>query len=154
MKKHFSIILLVFFLLTLAGCSKTENTGTAVSSEPNKWGITLEAENITSLGLTIVCSQSGGENTAQLLTGSYYIIEKLEKSQWVAIPYVPQEFDVSWTMEAWAIPKNSTTPWDVNWEWLYGNLSAGQYRIGKEIMNFRDTGDYDTEMVYAAFVIH
>ena len=51
------------------------------------------------------------------------------------------------------IQKEDTTQWDVNWEWLYGELPAGEYRIGKEIMNFRGAGDYDTEMLYAGFVI-
>ena len=67
--------------------------------------------------------------------------------------FAPQKYDIAWTMEAWMIPKEDTISWDVNWEWLYGKLPAGEYRIGKEIMNFRGTGDYDVEMVYAEFVI-
>ena len=45
-----------------------------------------------------------------------------------------------------------TGRWDVRWDWL-GELPAGEYRIGKKIMNFRGTGDYDEEMVYAEFAI-
>ena len=104
-------------------------------------------------GLSIVCHQSGGENVAQLHTGTYYVLQKLENEDWVDVEYLPQEYDVGWTMEALKIEKESITVWDVNWEWLYGELPAGEYRIGKEITNFRATGDYDKEMCYAEFVI-
>ena len=120
---------------------------------PNDWGVALSADNVTSKGLTIVCYQSGGENVAQLHTGTYYVLQKLESEMWVDVEYLPQEYDVGWTMEALVIEKESATFWKINWEWLYGELPAGEYRIGKVITNFRATGDYDEEMFYAEFVI-
>ena len=36
---------------------------------------------------------------------------------------------------------------------LYGELSPGSYRLGKSVMDFRGTGDYDQRDYYAAFVI-
>ena len=130
--------------------SSAESTGDALS---NAWGVALSADNVTSKGLTIVCYQTGGENVAQLHTGTYYVLQKLENENWVDVEYLPQEHPVGWTMEALTIEKESTTTWDVNWEWLYGELPAGEYRIGKEITNFRGTGDYDEEMLYADFII-
>ena len=127
-----------------------ESTGDAAL---NQWGITLSADNVTPKGLTIVCFQSGGENVAQLQTGSYYVLQKLENESWVGVEHLPREHPIGWTMEAWEIQKESTAFWDVNWEWLYGKLPAGKYRIGKEIMNFRATGDYDEETLYADFII-
>jgi hypothetical protein len=41
----------------------------------------------------------------------------------------------------------------VDWGWLYGALPSGQYRIGKEIMNFRGAGDFDKSMAYAEFTV-
>ena len=120
---------------------------------PNQWGVTFEVENVTAKGLTINCRQSGGENVFELNTGSYFVVQKKENSAWVNVEYVPQEHDVVWTSEAWAIHKEDTTTWNVVWEWLYGELPSGEYRIGKEIMNFRDTGDFDKQMVYAEFKV-
>lgn len=120
---------------------------------PNDWGVALSADNVTSKGLTIVCYQTGGENVAQLHTGTYYVLQKLEDESWVDVEYLPQEYPVGWTMEALTIEKESTTFWEVDWEWLYGELPAGEYRIGKEITNFRATGDYDEEMLYADFIV-
>lgn len=127
-----------------------EPTSNAIS---HNWGITLETENVTSKGLTIVCHHSGGEDVFDLHTGSYYTLQKLEDEGWVDVEYLPQEYTVGWTAEAWNIQKENTTTWDVNWEWLYGELPAGEYRIGKEITNFRGTGDSDSEMIYADFII-
>ena len=116
-----------------------------------EWGVVLEAQNVTPSGLTIVCNQSGGENVSELSTGSFYVIQKLEEAGWTDLEYLPQEYDIAWNSIAYIIQKEGTTTWDVNWEWLYGVLPAGKYRIGKEIMNFRATGDYDVEMLYAEF---
>ena len=143
------------------GCSSKTGGGTSQNlsennhndEKPNKWGITLKADNVTATGLTIVCNHSGGENVVKLNTGSYYVIQKLEETGWIDVEYLPQEYELAWTSEAWIIQKECTTQWDVNWEWLYGELSAGKYRIGKEIMNFGSTGDFDKEMVYAEFII-
>ena len=162
MKKLMVLVLALICVLSIAGCSSKTGGGTSQTSaenshtdkKPNKWGITLEADNVTANGLAIVCNHSGGENVAELYTGSYYVIQKLEKTGWVDVEYLPQEYEVAWDYVAWIIQKESTTQWDVNWEWLYGNLSAGEYRIGKEIMNFRGTSDFDTEMVYARFIIN
>lgn len=48
---------------------------------------------------------------------------------------------------------NDSCEWEVNWELLYGVLAEGKYRIGKEITDFRDTGDYDSAIYYAEFEI-
>lgn len=119
---------------------------------PN-WGITFTAKNVTPTSLTLCCAQAGGEPTGDLETGSYFVLEKFVNDTWEKVECLPHEYDIAWTMEAWMIPTESTTEWDIKWEWLYGPLPAGQYRIGKEIMDFRGPGNYDTAMHYAEFTI-
>lgn len=41
----------------------------------------------------------------------------------------------------------------VDWEWLYGKLSAGDYRMVKEALFVRSPGDYDKFPLYAAFTL-
>ena len=162
MKKLIALALTLVCVLSIVGCSSKTDASTAQTpiennyndETPNKWGVALKVDNVTANGLTIVCNHSGGENVAELNTGSYYVIQKLEKTGWVDVEYLPQEYELVWTAEAWIIQKEGTTQWDVNWEWLYGNLPTGEYRIGKEITNFRGTGDYDKETVYAGFVVN
>jgi len=117
------------------------------------FGVSLEAKNVSASGLTIDCHQSGGTNIAELETGSYYEIYRLEDNGYVKVEYAPQEHEIGWTAEAYVITKGGTSTWEVNWEWLYGKLPAGKYRIGKEIMNFRGAGDFDQGMIYADFEI-
>ena len=116
-----------------------------------EWGLTLTAENVTPTSATIKCTQSGGEPTGELQTGSRYILETwTQEYGWQEVSCYGE---VNWTLEAWLIPKDRVTEWEVEWEWLYGQLSEGKYRIGKEITDFRDTGDYDTAIYYAEFEI-
>lgn len=118
------------------------------------WGVTLVAEDVTPTSLTIKCTQSGGEVTGELQTGSWFVLESwTQEDGWKEVDYVPQKYDVAWTEEAWKISTDATTEWKVNWEWLYGKLPAGKYRIGKEIMDFRATGDYNTMIYFAEFNI-
>lgn len=117
------------------------------------WGVTLTIDNITPTSASIVCTQEGGEPTGELQTGSWYIIENwTQENGWKEVEHVLQG-ELAWTMEAWGIRKNSKSEWTVNWEWLYGELPQGKYRIGKEIMDFRKSGDFDTSIYFAEFVI-
>lgn len=133
--------------------------GDGVVSEVRKnplhdWGITLTAENVTPTGLTIICTQSGGDSAGELQTGSYYIVQKLVEGQWEPVEYTEiDEEQVGWTSEAWLIPMDSSVEWEVDWQWLYGELPAGQYRIGKKIMDFVETGNYEKAMFFAEFTI-
>ena len=117
------------------------------------WGVILTAEDITSTSVTIKCIQSGGKPTGELQTGSWYILETWTKEKgWIQMPYII-DGEIGWTSEAWIIPMNDTCEWKVNWEWLYGAVPSGKYRIGKSIMDFRKSGDFDTAIYYAEFEI-
>ena len=117
------------------------------------WGITLTVDNISSTSATIKCTQSEGEAIGELQTGSWYILERwTQENGWKEMPYVIQG-EIGWTSEAWMIPKDDTCEWEVNWEWLYGAIPNGKYRIGKEIMDFKGPGDYDNAIYFAEFEI-
>ncbi len=117
------------------------------------WGVSLSVKDVTPEGLTIVCTQSGVTPSGELNTGSYYILERKESDLWIPVADILEDTEVGWDAVAWIISMNGVTEWEVDWEWLYGSLVPGHYRIGKEIMNFRGTGDYDKEMYYAEFEI-
>ena len=153
MKKLTALIFALIFLLSLAGCSRYTADEPLPDALPNVWGVTLEAENVTRKGLTILCHHSGGKDVTNLLSGSYFVIQKSEGADWVDVDYIIQDSSISWTDIGLIIEKESTTTWEVNWQQLYGKLPAGKYRIGKEIMNLRAPGDYDTELLYAYFII-
>ena len=124
---------------------------TLESNDP--WGIQLNTSNITPVGLTLICTQSAGQARGDLQTGSYYFLEEKIDDQWIPVEILPSEGERAWTDEAWVIPMKDTVKWDVNWEGLYGELSPGEYRMGKKIDDLKDTGDYDEKNYYANFEI-
>lgn len=164
MKRYLTILLAVLCLFA-AGCAKespsatesdpaTEVTEPVVQpSPPDEWGITLSVKSVTPASLTIVCTQSGGEPTGELHTGSYYSLERRSEEEWIPVEMLPHDLNIAWTAEAWIIPTEDSVEWQVKWDWLYGELPSGTYRIGKEICDFRGTGDYDTHFCYAEFDI-
>jgi len=121
--------------------------------EPEKadWGITLSVKDVTPTGMTLVCSQSGGEITGELECGSDYSLLVNSNGVWNAVPYLVDE--VAWTSEAYCIPMDDSIEFELKWERLYGELPAGTYRVVKGFMDFRGTGDYDTETYHTEFEI-
>ncbi len=116
------------------------------------WGITLAAKNVTSTGMTLVISQSGGNPTGELQCGSDYHLKVLKDEEWVDVPYTV-EGDVAWTSVAYMIPMDDSREMEIVWEYLHGELDTGTYRISKEFADFRGTGDYDLETLYVEFEI-
>lgn len=117
-------------------------------------GVELHAEAVTDKGMTLVCTQSGGNPMGELQTGHAFRLEKRdENGVWYEVEsYAVEpelEIDWAWNEEALIIPENDTVRWEIDWQWLYGSQPDGIYRLGKEIVDFRDTGDYDTYMVWS-----
>ena len=106
----------------------------------SNWGLTLSAKDVTESGLTLVCTQSGGELTGELQTGSDYKLIVL-KEAWEDVPTIIEDY--GWTAEAYMIAKDDVTEFEIKWEWLYGKLPAGTYRLVKGFTDFRESGDYD-----------
>ena len=94
-----------------------------------------------------------------VITEYYFLFQnkvnegQLSKTIFPIRPYHTYFTEVYWTDEALIIKKEDVTRWEIDWAWLYGKLPEGKYRIGKEITDFRATGDYDTEIYYAEFEI-
>lgn len=116
-------------------------------------GLKLTTYNVTPTGLELVFNQSGGNPKGDLHTGSRYWLESQIDNKWIPVEMLPSQYEIGWTDEAYMISMNDSTQWEVNWEWLYGELSYGNYRIGKEIMDFRGSGSYDTYSYYGYFEI-
>lgn len=113
---------------------------------PDEWGVTLSVKNVTATGATVVFTQSGGNPTGELATGSWYRIECGNREMAILA-------DAVFTDEAYDIPENGELEMEINWSWLYGTLEPGTYRIVKKVMDFRGTGDYDEKEYSAEFTV-
>ncbi len=128
---------------------KLDENGVVDEGFPN-WGLTLSVKDVTESGLTLVCTQSGGELTGELQTGSDYKLIVL-KEAWEDVPTIIEDY--GWTAEAYMVAKDDVTEFEYNWEWLYGKLPAGTYRLVKGFTDFRESGDYDNFAYWTEFEI-
>ena len=56
-------------------------------------------------------------------------------------------------MIAYMVAKNDVTEFEYDWEWLYGILSPGTYRMIKGFTQFREVRDYDDFAYWVEFEI-
>ncbi|MBQ7801471.1 MAG: hypothetical protein IJ375_04000 [Oscillospiraceae bacterium] len=107
--------------------------GETVQTGAPDWGITLRTDSVTPSGLTLLITQSGDLPLQELYYGQYFSLERLEDGDWTAVEPIIENY--GFTLTATSLPQNKTTRVDIRWEWLYGQLPPGTYRIGKDISN-------------------
>lgn len=113
------------------------------------WGITLTIKDVTPEGATLICTQSGGSPTGTLTANLFYVLERNVNEDWEliyptnSVGYFDQNLEIT----------GRTKEWIVDWEYEYGTLPPGTYRIGKVFTDLRDSGDFDEMIVYAEFEI-
>lgn len=116
----------------LEGVSMTEQEGSASST-----GIELLLENTT-------------ENYYDY--GEPFELEKQMDGEWYAVP-IPDEENYGFTDIGYELRAGETAEESVDWEWLYGSLDSGEYRIVKDFIQVREPGDFDTYHLAATFTV-
>jgi len=127
------IIILVFLVIIVIPSTVLIICGN--EEEPQqidpKWGIVQSVENVTSTGLTIVWNRDNAKNTVDLVTGEGYNLEKKTPFGWRTVPTIIEEYGVN--AMGYLITVYRDGRQEVDWEWLYGELPKGTYRIWKTI---------------------
>lgn len=129
-----------------------------MSNEIEEWGIKLKVNNVDKNGLTLICTQEDFIPTElnddwKITTSSYFVIKKLKNNKWVYMKPKIREKNTVWSLEVDTIKNNSITNINLNWEWLYGSLPKGKYRMYKEIKLLREPGDFDWKPIYVYFEV-
>ena len=166
MKRWLTLTLAVLLALSLAGCGSSDGAGSSAPQKINSsssesssvqtaedpWGLTLSVKDVTPTGLTLVITQEGGSPTGTLQYGSDYTLEVEQDGTWQNVPDIV-DGNFAWDGMAYLVTMDGETEQAVDWDWLFGPLCPGHYRLSKEIMDFRDTGDYDTQLYQVEFDI-
>lgn len=118
----------------------------------DKWGITLYADNVTPKGLTLKIEQFGGNPSGTLEYGAAYFLETTVNDEWQPVETTTGE-PLVWNMLAYSVKMNDISEININWEYGYGELKPGYYRLKKEFMDFRAPGDFDKETYMVHFTI-
>ena len=125
-----------------------------LEAELDKIGLNFTLEKITPTGATLVFHQYDEKApTGELEYEDAFELEILKNNQWEKVPDVVNG-EYGFHQIAYTIPKRASTECALNWEWLYGTLKAGSYRIKKTIIDFRASGDFDNYTVCAQFILN
>ncbi len=160
------VIPFILMSMILSGCPQSTSIGiiggadgptsVIVSKKPRETdrddGVTLYAKDVTSKGLTLVFEHYDDEiENEDFQTGEWYKIEKENDGYWSKVK--PKQEDAIFNSIAYIIEKNDITEIPLTWEFLYGELPKGNYRVVKEVIKVEHPGDYEKEILYAYFSI-
>ena len=85
-----------------------------------------------------------------LTYGEFFSLDKKVNDKWVEVPVIQGGFDDP----ALHINAKHTREWDINWEWIYGELTKGDYRIIKEVFDsYEAIGIYEVYPLAAEFAV-
>ena len=111
-------------------------------------GVTMEVTKVSNVSLTLLITNETDKN---IQFGDDYYLEGRDRDSGKWSRLSPIIDNGMFYMVAYMLQDNSTANQDVNFEWLYGKLEPGKYRIVKEITDFRGTGDYTNYTYMAEF---
>ena len=102
---------------------------------------------LTNTGAAIVITDLSGEDNTY---GEWYRIDKLEEGKWYELEDIV-EGNVGWHAIGHSVGEDNKLTMEVDWEWLYGSLENGKYRIVKDFSSKKNP--YDNRHVAAEFTI-
>ena len=111
-------------------------------------GVTMQLEKYTSSGGDV---EIRNETDKEITFGDWYEIQAEVNGKWFPLPYIIE--NATFHQVAYNAPKDETVIHEVEWDVLYGELPKGRYRIIKDMLDFRGTGDYTKYYLVAEFEI-
>ena len=164
------LILILVSVLMITGCGNANSTEEqkGADSQVNEKGIYVDDEesriseialsfslkNITPTGATLVFNQHNADAPkGELQYGEDFVIEVLKNGEWEEAP-IPIEGNYGFNAIAIMLPGGEISEREIDWEWIYGELEPGEYRLGKSVDDFIESGNYDEYMVYAHFILN
>ena len=117
--------LTVFILIMLAllcGCAQ-ESAYQPTGAE----NVTMALSDVTPTGAVVTIQDS---NEEPYVYGEWYVIEREKDGLWYEAK--TKITDYGFNEIGWLVDDNGQLTMDVDWEWLYGELPAGHYRILKQ----------------------
>jgi hypothetical protein len=121
-------------------------------SELEKLGLMVSAKHVSKTGVTLIFQQFDSSVQTELSFGKNMTVEKKMKSGWKEADIVA-DGKAGYNDAAHIINLDGTTEYQYDWKWLYGELDAGEYRISVPVTNRQSSGDDDSEVIYAHFLV-
>ena len=132
MKKLMAMVLIL--AAVLCGCAK-ESAYQLTGAEH----VTMTIFDVTPTGATVTIQDS---NEDPFVYGEWFRIEREKDGVWYEVKTKISNY--GFNEIGWLTDESGELTMDVNWEWLYGKLPAGHYRILKQA---------GTEIIGAEFIV-
>lgn len=134
MKKILSVALVAILItLCLIGCKS--------KAFPNELELYMKEGSLSPSGITLVIKNN---SDFYFTHGESYCVEKYENGNWTQLPD-PKDYAV--ITIAYLLPPNSESEEiDLDWEWRYGKLPQGEYRIVKSF-DKTETFEYNLDTI-------
>ena len=131
MKKVLSCILAALIAVSaMAGCAKTAKTELTKSAceVTEVENVSMSISEITPTGAKLIIKDT---NESPNVYGEWFAVETKSGSDWYELQPVIEDYGFN---DLGYLPnENGEVTFDVDWEWLYGKLPQGTYRIIKEV---------------------
>ena len=112
--------------------------------------MTLKEETVSSTGLTLLLENASSN---ECVYGEWFRLEKKIEESWYRVP-VATDGNYAFISIGYDLNPSERRKWEVDWEWIHGSLETGDYRIVKDILDFRKAGDFDKYYLAAEFTIY
>ena len=81
------------------------------------------------------------QSDRDLQYGEWFDIQRRIDGEWYSLSYIID--NVAFHEVAYILPTGETSIKPITWEWMYGELPPGKYRIVTDVINYRAPGDFD-----------
>jgi beta-lactamase regulating signal transducer with metallopeptidase domain len=115
-----------------------------------KWPAIMQVQDDTATPSGVTVTLKNATET-EYTYGESYAVQRKTDNGWIAV--VPVIENYGFNDIGYMLPPMGSKEIIIDWEWLYGKLPAGDYRMVKEALFVRSPGDYDTFTLFAAFTI-
>ena len=122
MKKILSIILVTITAILLIACSAKESNYQPTELE----NVSIAISNVSSTGATLIIKDT---NESYFTYGEWYVIEKEKDGTWYEVKTKVE--DLCFDSIGYIPNEEKEIEFQINWEYTYGKLPSGHYRILK-----------------------
>ncbi len=140
----------VFLSHTLVETTDWKPTAYATVNNLDGVAITVKEGTVSPTGLAVGLVNNSG---SQYIYGEYFCLEKKINGAWYQVPLVI-DGNYGFNEIAYVLASGDDSHWTVGWDWLYGNLDPGEYRIVKNILDSSGLKEYDTYYLAAEFTVY
>lgn len=123
---------------------------TILRAKKDTWGLALSVKDATPTGATVVFVQEDIGKNVGLACGVDYWIEKQSTENPEEWSKVEAYTEPGWIEIAWLFERGKDYETKLDWDWLYGELEPGTYRIVKKMQGDNEILDRTEEREYYA----